>query len=601
MLHKRSMDELAADMSPAAQAISVTDLAPVVRRYAGLVFGVISIFVSAAVVYILTATPTFVATTQLLIESQKGQPFMLEPGLLDLTIDNAHVESQVEVIRSERISLAVIRQLGLTADPEFRGETDPGSEAERLRPSIRNFAERLGVRRIGQSYVIEVAFRSEVAGKSARIANAVVEAYLLDQIDARAETAKQGTRWLQSRIDEMSVQLRNAARAVQEFRLTREASSPTDRLAIIDAETHLAELDSRVQSYRKLQENMLQKLTETAQKQSLAVTNARVITPATTPLGKNTPRTKLVLAMAVLAGLLVGVGLAAMLHGNDRSVRSATAVRRLPGIAFAADLPLIGTSHRPRRGGLGPVAVVPVAVNRKWRFWKKQETPAVLAGVADSYSPFGDALRSAKVSIDVAGLTKPTRCIGVTSVERGVGVSTVAASLAALYAAAGVRTLLIDGNVRDSFLTREFSGMSAAVPVKPEDTRPGIQGGLLNLLRQDHAGITAPGFMLVPGTKAEFMPVGITEGAFAGADMLGSPRMRALIDSLRKMFDITIFDLPALGHVSDARAVAGHLDVMIVVAACGATIIGDVQDAVEQLERANAGLIAVLVNKGSEV
>jgi Mrp family chromosome partitioning ATPase/capsular polysaccharide biosynthesis protein len=598
MLQGRIADERGPEPAPTAssEGFTLTGLVPLARRYGLLVFSVTATCFLLALFYVLTAVPSYVASTQLLIESQKGQPFMMEPGLLDLTIDNAHVESQVEVLRSERISLAVIRQLGLTADPEFRGEIDPGTEADRIRPTIANFSERLGVRRLGQSYVLEVAFRSMVATKSARIANAVVEAYLQDQIDAKAQTARQGTEWLQARIEELSLQLRDSARAVQQFRAVRDGGGTVDTTAIIDAETRLIELESRVLSYRKLQENMLQKLTETAQKQSLAVTNARVITPATTPLSKSTPKTRLVLAMSILIGGLLGVGIAMLMHGNDHSIRNGLALRQATGLAAIGELPAFGVASERFR-----------LTNRPgWRRNLAGKAPGLLDGVKDIASPFSDALRSTKVSIDVASLTKEIRCIGVTASAAGVGVSTIAASLAALYAAAGSRTLLIDGNVRDPSLTQAFgqrprplatvhfessSRLKVTVPEPSSD-------GLITVLQRDV--MTAPvetGLVIIPGTDVRLMPIGSSDGAYAGADLLGSGKMRLLLQSLRKAYAITIIDLPPLDRVADARAIAGSLDAVLIVAACGETTTAAIARVAEELESAHAAVIGVVINK----
>jgi Mrp family chromosome partitioning ATPase/capsular polysaccharide biosynthesis protein len=598
MLQSRTADErgLELPLTAPVEGVTLSSLRPLAKRYGRLIVGTTLASFLLALAYVLITVPSFVASTQLLIESQKGQPFMMEPGLLDLTIDNAHVESQVEVLRSERISLAVIRQLGLTADPEFRGVIDPGTEADRIRPTIANFSERLSVRRLGQSYVLEVAFRSMVAAKSARIANAVVEAYLQDQIDAKAQTARQGTEWLQARIEELSVQLRDSARAVQQFRGVRDGGGTVDTITIIDAETRLIELESRVVSYRKLQENMLLKLTETAQKQSLAVTNARVITPATTPLSKSTPKTRLVLAMSILVGGLLGVGITMLIHGNDHSIRNGRAFRQATGLVTIGELP----SFRAVSGRLSLTQM------SGWLRNSAERESGLLDGVKDIASPFSDALRSAKVSIDIANMTKEIRCIGVTAPEAGVGVSTIAASLAALYAAAGSRTLLIDGNVRNPDLTQAFgqtalpfsagpfqssSRLNVSVPEPSSD-------GLISLLQRNvMSAPTETGLVIIPGTTVRLMPIGGGNDTYAGADLLGSEKMRILLQSLRKVYAITIIDLPPLDRVADARAIAGSLDAILIVAAYGETETAAIARIADELDSAHAAMIGVVINK----
>jgi succinoglycan biosynthesis transport protein ExoP len=94
------------------------------------------------------------------------------------------VESEVEILRSESIALAVVKELKLTEDPEF-GETKRGlwamifggpSDDLRTRVAVGALRGGLSIRRVGLTHVLEISFRSPNREKSARIANAVAQA-----------------------------------------------------------------------------------------------------------------------------------------------------------------------------------------------------------------------------------------------------------------------------------------------------------------------------------------------------------------------------------------------------------------------------------------
>ena len=74
-----------------------------------------------ALFIVITARPSFTAQAQLLIDARKVQVFQQQSILGDIPIDTAQVESQVEVLKSENVALAVIKNLHLTEDPEFVG------------------------------------------------------------------------------------------------------------------------------------------------------------------------------------------------------------------------------------------------------------------------------------------------------------------------------------------------------------------------------------------------------------------------------------------------------------------------------------------------
>ena len=57
----------------------------------------------------------------MLIDTKKVQLFQQQSMFSDMPIDASTVESQVEILKSETIALAVIKQLHLTDDPEFVG------------------------------------------------------------------------------------------------------------------------------------------------------------------------------------------------------------------------------------------------------------------------------------------------------------------------------------------------------------------------------------------------------------------------------------------------------------------------------------------------
>ena len=90
------------------------------RRYQTIgIAAAIAIFL--AFIYLLTATPSYTATASMIIDANKIQLFQQQSVFSDTPMDASAVESQVEVLKSENIALAVIKQLHLTDDPEFVG------------------------------------------------------------------------------------------------------------------------------------------------------------------------------------------------------------------------------------------------------------------------------------------------------------------------------------------------------------------------------------------------------------------------------------------------------------------------------------------------
>ena len=151
-------------------------------------------------------------------------------------VDAGIVQTEVEILKSPKISLSVINELRLTEDPEFvSGGSGPlsvlrklifgapetneaASEDQLTRRVLAAFDSRRIVSRVGTTYVMEIGFRSLDPEKSAKISNAIASAYIADQLDAKYQATRRATIWLQDRIKELRSQVSAADRAVVDFK-----------------------------------------------------------------------------------------------------------------------------------------------------------------------------------------------------------------------------------------------------------------------------------------------------------------------------------------------------------------------------------------------
>ncbi|UFZ01839.1 polysaccharide biosynthesis tyrosine autokinase [Bradyrhizobium ontarionense] len=244
----------------ASSAEMLASLSGFVHRQYRFILAVIAISLCLGVGYFVATPSTYTATASLIIDSRKNQLFQQQSVLGDIPIDSASVESQVQIIKSETIASAVIRDLHLTEDPEFAGS--PGliatvsgwigelfgsdrsrSEFDRLRRTTESFANRLTVRRVGLTYIIEIGFRSLSPDRAAQIANAASDAYVVDQLDAKYKATKRASSWLQDRIKELQEQASAAERAVVTFKAQNNIVESGGRLM---NEQQLAELNSQL-------------------------------------------------------------------------------------------------------------------------------------------------------------------------------------------------------------------------------------------------------------------------------------------------------------------------------------------------------------------
>ncbi|MCP3460082.1 polysaccharide biosynthesis tyrosine autokinase [Bradyrhizobium sp. CCGUVB23] len=210
--------------------------------------------------YLVSATKRYTGTAVLMIDSRKMQGLQTQgaPGAGDNPIDSAMVDSQVEVLKSETIASAVIKDLHLLDSPEFMRADDgllssvtqlfsgffpdeKPSDLELMRGAIARVQAGLTIKRVGLSYVIEIAYQSTSRELAARIANAIAENYITDTLESKYQASRRAAVWLQDRLKELRAQASTAERSVVDYKAKNNIVDAGGRLL---TEQQLAEINS---------------------------------------------------------------------------------------------------------------------------------------------------------------------------------------------------------------------------------------------------------------------------------------------------------------------------------------------------------------------
>jgi succinoglycan biosynthesis transport protein ExoP len=225
-------------------SIDLDQLLAAARRQARVVGVAAGVGMLLGLAYIVTAVPRYTATTDILIDSQKDKN-ALSASIAELTFDTGAIDSQVEVLKSEKIALSVISAMNLTSDAEFMGargsvigqafsllrsafdfsrwfmireKSNAEEDVDLKRSAIAQLRANLEVRRVARTYVLAVDYTSPDRGKASTIANAFAEAYLTDQLDAKFDATRRAAGWLQTRISDLKAESLASDFAIQKFK-----------------------------------------------------------------------------------------------------------------------------------------------------------------------------------------------------------------------------------------------------------------------------------------------------------------------------------------------------------------------------------------------
>lgn len=698
--------------------LSFERVSDVLRRQWPIIAASVGASFALVLVYLATAHPMYTANARIMMDTRQTQVLDKDSGTNSALIDTGFVDSQVEVINSDDLIRSVVRRLRLTEDPDFIGSDSGGltgavgkimslfgsgeaASPERVeQAAVELIQVNLRVERVLTTYVLSLSYKARTPDMAVKIANAIADAYIVGALEAKYQSTKRATEWLQQRSAELSEQATASDRAVQTFKAehnivgtsrglmseqqlsdlntqlvqaraaTAEAKARLDRInAISDQDvaqttvtdalnnpvitrlraqyldlaaqyadwskrygkTHLAtvnlankmdelrkniadelhriadayrsdyeiaksreasldknvkdlvaqaghtgqaevklrDLESAADTYRSLYNNFLEKLQSATQNQSFPISEARLISTATRPDHKSSPRTMLALVGGLVSGLCLGFGLAFAREFLSDVLRTPGEVEEELGVKCLGVLPDI----RP-----------PATASTLLSTSSRSSTPNLSRYVVDHpFSRFAETLRNIKVSIDVARLSREIKVIGIVSSLPKEGKTTVAANFAQLIALTGHPTLLIDGDLHTRSLTRELS--------------PASKTGLIETLN-DPASL---GYHVQRSkeTGLDFLPSVVASRMLNSADVIGSRTMAELLKSLREQYEYIVIDLAPVMPVADSKAVSLLIDAMVYVIEWGQTTRSALQESISGSEVLQKKLLGAVLNRAN--
>lgn len=289
---------------------------------------------------------------------------------------------------------------------------------------------------------------------------------------------------------------------------------------------------------------------ETPDRTQISAIRVKVVRDAAVPERPSSPRIVLDVVLGLALGLVGGVGLGALREALDTRIHSAADLMRL------SDQPVL--------------AMVPKDAGA-------QATPLV----GDRFGPRAEAYRKLRTALRFAGVDRPAKTFLITSPLMGDGKSTTAVNLAGALAAEGAQVILVEVDLR----------------------RPAL-AGMLGLVGE--AGLTS-----VLTGRAELSEVAqstsgphritvLTSGPLPPnpSELLGTQRMRDMLDRLSQGFDYVILDAPPLLPVTDAAVLVPEVDGTIVVTRAKKTRREELREALTILETARGRVIGLVFNCG---
>jgi len=647
------------------------------RRYVILATAAIVVVATAIVVF--RMTPLYDASAYVLLDQRQNKVVDVDAVLSGLATDPTSIENQLQILRSRTLLARVVEKLHLDQAPPtapaavdivalalqyvnplnwFGQDVPVSSEVDPKQRRINGAIDFLlgseTVSEVGRSSAMQISFRSDSPEKSATIANAIADAYVDDQLNAKFEATQKTSQWLADRLQQLQVQMQEADAAVQQYKaennitetagggsiidqqlaqlngqlvtaraalaeaqarysrvralqasgqaedvaqvfqsgmigqlrqqqadllrqqaqlamtfgprhpkmmdidsqlrnidakikeeVTRVVETVSNDVAVASAQVSslqssmsqlesqssgqgkakikLSELQARSTSAHQLYDAFLGKFKETQGQEGIQTPDARVISKAMVPGIPALPNKTRDLELALLGGLLAGLGVAYLLERLDSGVRTTAQIETMLGVPVLSTLPELKGVERAGQQAADRVVDKPL-------------------------SSFAEAVRGLQMGLALSNVDRAPKIILVASSVPDEGKTTVALALARVIANADKKVLLIDGDLRRP-------SVAHALGISPE------KGGLIEVL----SGQVSLDRALVKDPRSNVLVLPTARLAGNPPDLMASVAMEKLMATLRATFDAVIIDSAPLLPVNDTKILARLVDSVVFV------------------------------------
>lgn len=268
----------------------------------------------------------------------------------------------------------------------------------------------------------------------------------------------------------------------------------------------------------------------------------RIVSNAPVPTAPSSAGFRTVMGVGLLLGLVVASSVVLLVESFDNTVKAPEELEEVSGAPLLASIPKLDNSA--------------------------SDSLSERRGI--------EAYKRLRTNLQFVQLGSSKQIFAVTSPATGDGKSTVSWHMTRELSASGLRTLLVDADLRRPAIAR-FAGLEHSVGLTSAltgraSTRDCIQRGPI------------PGLDILTSGPIPPNP----------SELLGSERMESLAKELRKSYDVVVFDTPPVGPVADTIALGSSVDCVLLVARYGKSTTAQVASAANLFQRVGVALGGVI-------
>jgi capsular exopolysaccharide synthesis family protein len=396
---------------------------------------------------------------------------------------------------------------------------------------------------VANTQLLEISVIDTNALRAQAVANTLAAQLVLQSPTGDDSAQQEREAFVTQQLDSLEAKI--ASTEAEIARLQEEMAGMISARQIADTQSQVATLETLLNTFQTNYGNLLATTDEGA------INTLRIVEPAPLPVQSINDGKLMTILLGAAIGFTLAAGAAYLMEYLDNTLKTPEE------IAKAFGLPLIGFLGEAEAG----------------------EDDESLIVVSEPRSAMAEAFRMLRTNLEFAAVDHPLRTILITGPEPGSGKTTVATNLALSIVQAGKKVLLLDADLRRPRV-HELLGISRS---------PGFTDIFRETIELDDA-------IRHWGDRDALSAVTSGDPPPNPTELLGSPRTEKILAEIREAADVVVVDSPPF-VVVDAAILAARVDGVVLVLRPGRTTEQAVKAMLEQLERAEARLLGVVINR----
>ncbi|MFZ5800252.1 MAG: GumC family protein, partial [Candidatus Omnitrophota bacterium] len=582
------------------------------RRYI-ILFAFISVVVATAV-YNNLQTPVYMATATVRVQNRTTALAALTEQFYGPYGDILSAEEKI--ITSTPVIEEAARRLKIIG---------PQSTREEVENLVAELSAGLSTEKVPEAEIIRIMFTLSDPQKARDIVNTITKVYVEENFKRGNLEAKQRREFIEKQLVQVEERLKTAedkmakfkarevvsgvavaltqnlaelqsklsdllARATEKhpdaIRLKEQIQEVQNKLKQLPAsELEFARLNRDVETHEQLYKMLRQRFEEARISEGSQVSMASIVNPAIEPKVPIRPNKKFTLVVGSIIGIITSLVLAFLAESLDTSIGTIEDVENVLKLPVLAVVPSVKSESRQRKGWLDKF----IAKHPE----KEKEDDLSKVGVIVHLKPMSQMAEAFRILRTNLKISEGKKVLLFTSAGPREGKTTIVLNLAISLSQMGIKTLVIDADLRRPSLNKLLGierekGLYEIVV--GEERLTAALHGLVDIM-MGKLGFDAA--LKYPGLDNLHI---ITSGHIASnpSEILSSPEINRVIKEAKERFDVVLLDAPPVLSITDAAILAPKVDGVVLVYEMGRTARSALLRAKIQLESVGAKTLGVV-------